>query len=73
MAARKRIVKERYKIDVNRWYRVPWGDHDELVKIVHYPGSPEWCCMTYYQGIVLYTGSLIECKKWLYEKARIIY
>lgn len=65
----KRIVRERYKIDIDRWYRVIWGEHEELVKICHYPGSPEWCCVTYYQGVVLYTGSLTECRKWLYEKA----
>ena len=59
---------KRFNVDVGRWYQAIIGDQEELIKIIKF--GPSWCIVTYYRGIVLFAGTLMECKKYIVENAR---
>ena len=54
-----------YAFDLNVWYMTK--DFQELYKIVHYPGDVGYIVIKYYDGRVVYSGTLYNVQKYMEE------
>lgn len=70
MAKEKKTVgRRKYSVHANEWVNCRIGDRTELVKLCVHPLSPAfWCAMTYYEGLILYSGSLNECRQYIEDR-----
>ena len=60
---------ERYPIEIKRWYRVK--PENELMSI-YSAGKEIYTVVDYYKRREQFSGSLLECKKFIYERLVII-
>ena len=61
----KRCKLERYPIEIKRWYRVK--PENELMSICPV-GKGIYSVVDYYRRREQFSGSLLECKKFIYER-----
>ena len=69
MAKKKTTGWRTYDVHANQWVKCRIGDRLELVKLRIHPISPSfWCAMTYYEGVILYSGSLSQCRQFIEDR-----
>lgn len=65
---RKKKNGPEMSVHAQQWINCVIGHRLELCKVILHPLSKEWSVITYYDGIVLFKGTLSECKQFIEDR-----